>query len=443
MRIVATCCALVTVLGCGRRGYDVDPEASVLSGPTLFYSEGIGDLMTISHGVDGWSEPVQIGSAASLVGWMRTVRAASGEILVAVHAGDQLVVHRNAGGGWQVNLEVRTAATDPDRRPFDIGVEKLTGQPLLVYVEPAGALTARTRTGGAWSEPSPVPSPATGVIDWVELSARPGSDELTALVADENLTLSASVWDGEGWTINTQLADALRIREWQNFTGIYERVSGDYLALWGQLVPDLDGIAFATRQAGADSFSPTMTDSDVFRPVGMPRLASEPASDLVALAYVEYETNPGAAQDFVVATWTGSSWIDSLVVDSDIGGSGYEPNPGALPCAVSWIGTTATAIATYSNEDDGVIGLDFASWSPTSNWVVEPTATSVATGDEETSFVTMNNPDDDTLLLIMSDEAGFLRAKRFADSAWSDADGGGPLLGPLRVSGMPYGAIVP
>jgi hypothetical protein len=451
---------VILLTACGRVGYqaedatiiddasttdasntpDANSDAAMVTGPaptTLVYSEGIGDLVarTWNGGELGWSAPQAVGSDAGIVSWVVALSApTTAERMVAAFSTSGLSVYHAESNDWQSDLVQPLAVANPARRPFDLAYQQASGNAMLVYADNLGSLSYRTRTELGWSDPAPVTTP-TSEVEWVDLFSHPTSDEVTLLYADVDSVLTATVWDGSAWSTTQLLESSLRIRDWQNFAGAYESASGDFLAVWGRIASD--SMVWTTRSAAAQNFDPPTADSGVFRFFGTARFASKPGTDVIALSYLEHNSSGGADQDFLVATWASNGWLDRANLDSDIGGNGYEPNTGAMPTAVNWIGTSNTAVAVYP--DDPSTGLNVATWTTTTGWTREPTVVTMPATTDQVSYEAVSLPEDEALLLLYVDPSGLLWSKYFDGATWVDTEGGTPLGGPLsRLNGVAF-----
>jgi hypothetical protein len=195
---------------------------------------------------------------------------------------DHLAVHSDPGGGTELNLirwngtawstdwtSTAITSANADKRGFDVEYEANSGDALVVYSNNTDTPVYRTRSAGSWSGETPLPlndgagpnpDPNTGIVLWVELAARSGSNEITLAYVDANWDLVAMVWDGTQWLTASATLPALETDVTQSRTVptvvqnrpvdvAYEETTGDALIAWGR--HSITGFFYSTRAAGS------------------------------------------------------------------------------------------------------------------------------------------------------------------------------------------------
>lgn len=117
-------------------------------------------------------------------------------------SGSDLDILRLAGGTWSVEWS-STAITNANanKRGFDLAHEALTGRTVVVYSNNTSNPQFRMWDGTSWTGAASVfgTPPGTGVVLWVELVSRPGTDEIALTYVDSNNDLFGLIWDGAQW----------------------------------------------------------------------------------------------------------------------------------------------------------------------------------------------------------------------------------------------------
>ena len=93
------------------------------------------------------------------------------------------------GSAWSLDWNsVTIAPPQAGKRGFDITYEQNSGDAMVVYSNNTSTPRYRTRTAGIWSAETALPSaPLSGVVQWVQLAARPGTNEIGLAYSDANL----------------------------------------------------------------------------------------------------------------------------------------------------------------------------------------------------------------------------------------------------------------
>ncbi|MBW2526647.1 MAG: hypothetical protein JRI23_20865 [Deltaproteobacteria bacterium] len=340
----------------------------------LFYGSGDSDtprMRTWTAASDSWSAPEMTTAASSRIRWVVTPETLRWPVMLGVLSGEtttQLDLLRHDGSGWIVDWSVTDIdIANVNRRGFDIAYEDSSGDVMVVYSNDTGVPQYRTYESGAWSAEQPVLSDQKAEeVRWVELAARPGTDELALLYNDGAFDLTAVIWDGQGWGSKTVLETNLYETLWLSFAAAYETQSGDLVAFWARDESGALGFIWATRPAGGTFTSPVIAPAPLLQP-GPARLRPEPGTDRMALSYVEYTCGGQSCDDFIGAVWDGSGWTHATRIDPEIN-TPYHNYPGAIPVDVAWV-TGDELCSVYTELSTG---LDWAKWvSGGGAWVLQ------------------------------------------------------------------------
>lgn len=329
------------------------------------------------------------------------------------------------------------------QRGFDLALEQSSGEALFVYADDDASPLYRTFSNGRWSDDQEVYAalPSAGTVLWVELVARPGTDEIALVTLDDTETLSALVWDGDAWTdmgapmmLDTQSAE---LRESKAFDAAFEGLSGDLLVGWGHTTV-VDETRYMQRDGTTGVWSAQTQHNSTGACGAVYRLAADPTSDRIAAAIGEGTHGV----DVSGMIWGGDSWVDvagELVTNVPFA----DPTYGVVDqfdLSVGWLGTTGRAVVVLDR--NGAQGtLRWANWNPAANpglgWnnlIYTPTPVPVS-GMGTMAFAELRSvPGTNLLEALVVDDAGALFALRYNGSQWT-LEGGGPLATDLPASG--------
>ena len=312
-----------------------------------------------------------------------------------------------------------------DKRGFDFGFEQASSHGLLVQSNNTETPVFRTRIFGEWSDPMPLPlndgggaNPDTnsGVVLWVELIEKGGSDEISLLYADANSDLVVIVWNGSQWLTDTAttLSTAVKTNPISGFVhsrafdGAYESLSGDFLVTWGEE----DGRSFdwSARLDGETTFSAAVRVDSMPGLTHYCDLAAEPGSDRIAAGF--YDLGDGTER-LSLSTWDGGAWQDTVQIDAqilDVNDMGQSDSPGEL----AWLGSTGQAVCVYpDNESDT---LDWASWTSAGGWVLGADLAVPGKGEGESALL-RSFPNQDRVIAVFSGSNGGLYSATFDGTA--------------------------
>jgi hypothetical protein len=382
---------------------------------------------------------------------------ASGEELVATLAGTpsggRLDLLRWSGAAW--SRELRSVAITSDevsKRGFDLEYEALSGDVMMVYSVNTTTPVYRTRTNAGWSDETPLPlndgagpnpDVNTGLVHWVEVEPRPGTNEIAVAYSDSNRDLVVIVWDGTQWLPST--AHVLSTDLWTSDVGgvirnrafdiAYEGVTGGLIAAWSRSTSG--SIWYSRKGPGSSSYSTHAKIPSV--PNYQPNfidLGAEPGTSRVAVCGMDIESS-SQAERLALATWNGTAWVNGGAYDSAAANLA-NTSDGDFPCSVGWVGATGVAVCVYA--DSSTNTLDWANWVSGTGWVVQ-TDVAVA-GKDYTDSVRIAYNALGHLTALVSDATGKLWAMRYDGTSWTVTNGGASLeTGLSSVASVPFDAV--
>jgi hypothetical protein len=286
----------------------------------------------------------------------------------------------------------------------------------------------------------PKPDTNSGIIHWVELEARPGSDEIGLLYSDSNGDLVALIWDGDHWLEKSAITIETELKR-NNITGdvanrafdlAFESMSGDLLVAWGQQNQDQlwyqhwdasekEWVANALRETGFYTGHPHYID-----------LAADPLTDRVAAGL--FDLGDGTER-LGVGIWTGDTWTAKEELDNqtrDVNDSAI----GDMPGAVAWLAQAGVAVVVYADNQTGT--LDWARWEQSRGWILENDVAFAGKGFTESVQIQVVD-DDQRMVVLLSDDSLRLFATTYDGSSWQLSNSGDPLTNVLsNDDSMPF-----
>jgi hypothetical protein len=421
----------------------------------VFYGEIGPQLLERSWAFAGdvWSAPFNV-AAAKQVLWVtnKVSPATTGDEVAAVLTADTgglsiSALQRNGPVWTESWSHTSSVVTHADKRGFDVAYEASSGDLLFVYSADSATPVYRTRSGGSWSSQQslplndglgPNPDPNSGTVLWVELVARPGSDEIALLYADDNSALVAMVWSGSAWVTASATTLATNLKEnptshlvhQRAFDGAYETQTGDLVVAWG--VQGQAGFTSAFKPQGSSSWTSVANVALYTGLVEFVDLAGDPASDRIAGVFID-EGN--GTERLGLAMWEGSGWVDTKEGDSQIRDVNDQAF-GDFPAGVAWVGTTSTAVCVYPDNETGT--LDWALWTASAGWMLQADAPIPAKSYTE-SVALAAVPNQSAVMALVSDSNNKLHSALYSGGSWNVSNGGQPISGQLSsLASLPF-----
>jgi hypothetical protein len=332
------------------------------------------------------------------------------------------------------------ASSQAGKRGFDVAYEQGSGDALVVYSNNTNTPRYRTRTAGLWSAELALPiAPLSGIVQWVQLAARPGSSEIALAYSDANADLAVLVWSGTAWTTATSsvLEQNLKTNAVTGavsnraFDLAYEATTGELLVAWARL--GANGFRYTTKDAASSTWPASNQVSQALASVPhFVDLATEPGGNRIALVVCGL----GDGQERMgLATWTGNNWMDRDEVDSQITNAN-DTAVGDFPAAVAWLGTSGTAICVYADDQAGT--LDWVQWTSNGGWVAQSDFAMPGKGITESvelqTFASGNR-----VMLLLSDSNSDLFGLWTDGLSWNTTNGGLALTTSLSsINSVPF-----
>ena len=233
------------------------------------------------------------------------------------------------------------------RRAFDVTHESISGNAIVVYGNNTNNPVFRVYHSGTWTAAADVLSSSSAdVVEWVQLTSRPGSDEVALVFADNSNHLHAIIWNGSSWDQSSysRLSTSLQTRATQAFNARFESLTGDLLVAWG--LSGTSGVTYNTySHDGTWGSNATViyTSDEIPNAIMM---EADPNSDRIGLIH------DASSNDLESIIWLGSSWSEGKELDNGMGNT----DEGDKRVAFAWVGATGKAVFMYDDNDlEGLI----------------------------------------------------------------------------------------
>ncbi|MHB0977671.1 MAG: cytochrome c3 family protein [Candidatus Aquicultorales bacterium] len=340
--------------------------------------------------------------------------------------GSRLYVQRWNGSTWINEWNVGTAASAlASRRSYDIAYEESSGDAVLVYSDGTKDPKYRVYDAGtqSWSAQQVITSNRTsGSVWWVELEARPNSQEIALAWEDGNGDLNAYIWNGSSWgtepgsTLENNVAYAASAGDSKAFDLAYEN-NGDLLLVFGWNNNTNNRLAARYVVKPADAGWGTVQDFATWADEAtVVDLAAEPGGNRIIAVTADSKT-----QDLQYGVWTGTGWTNLVQNgDTSMNNGGWQQ----MPIQAGWAltGGVAKAIIVYNDVDSGVINWkswNGATWINETDWRVSPSNL----GNSRAIEID-RQPGENKLMVTVQDVSQDIWAKTYDGSSWVDTEGG-------------------
>ena len=211
-------------------------------------------------------------------------------------------------------------------------------------------------------------SASLGQLRIVDAAEAPSRDEIIAIGVDTIGLLRGEMWDGTSWTILPFALPPSLDNTAQNFDVAYESNSGNAVLVWDNVSGGTASVSYRVWDGISWSAEATITAPDAGIATEL-RLAANPNSDEMVLIVSDDNTDEWAA------VWDGSSWGNTVVLDTATTGNRNE-------IAVSFESQSGNAMVIYDGIDN-YNDLNYQTWDGTA-WSGPQTLTLPFNGAAET-----------------------------------------------------------
>ncbi len=410
----------------------------------FYYGEGVASearLRTWADTTSQWAAEAKAPATGTGIRWTINAFAPTNsfERLVGVLSDDgtatDLDLLRWDGASWSTDWSSNgIARVDVDKRGFDLAYEDSSGDALAVYSNGTKTPVFRTLSAGVWSAEQPLPindgagplpDPNSGVVYWIELAPRRGSNEIALAYADANADLVALTWSGTSWstatvsTLTTTLAinGLSHVVHNRAFDLAYETTSGQLVVAWGNETGA--GFWFSRKPAGSNLWT---TKQHIVAQNGIADfvdLEAEPVGNRIAAGFFDMS----GTERLGLAVWDGTNWLNAGEYDSQTRDVNHTAQ-GDMPGAVGWVGTSGVAVCVYS--DNAPARIDWKRWTAAGGWTNQTHVGVSGKGFTESvalhTFRTQSK-----LMVVVSGSNSNLYAATYNGTAWTMTNGAQPL----------------
>ena len=305
------------------------------------------------------------------------------------------------GSSWGSVTQIATdigTLTASSIRPIDLAYEQSSGDLLIVYSRGDDEeMYYRTWNGTSLSSASDLEF-EDDYQNWMQLTPRPGTDQIMLLMLEDDDDLHACLWSGSSWGSTTQIeADAIYTTD-EPFGFAWESSSGHGLAVFNDNAASTPGY----RTWDGASWSGEMNLPSVGADPTHIEMASDPSSDEIICAVVD------DTRDLNVVVWNGSSWGS---VTSCTTGMEHYTNP---QCDVAYELDGNDALLVYT--ESGYTTARYRTWNG-SSWSGEFTGTYV--GQHQDFFVLAPSADAGEMFVASRDGYDDVNAYEWSGSSMS------------------------
>ena len=280
-------------------------------------------------------------------------------------------VYNSTAAAWGAQLEVSTDVLNSNSRAFDIAIEDISGEALIVYENLSTADTVisyRIWNGSRYSDQNTL---VTGLpssqIRWVSLTPRRGSDDIMLLIHDNAADLHAFPWNGTAFDTpakNMTLSTATGSNLVPHFAFAWEESSGQGLAVYAGGT----NLVYRTYSPTAPHWSTEATIA-LGNALSATRLCSDPTSDYIGIIVQD------GGNDVNVRMWDGTQILASPPTE-DIDTEPSGANNVNLDCA--WYNSNT---ALFGFIDLSSLSVDYFNFTKTNTWSISDLTIAPTTGN--------------------------------------------------------------
>jgi len=321
---------------------------------------------------------------------------------------------------WSGYIELEGSANNDDTQNFDVECEDSSGECLVVY-DDSGTDNQQIayrvyNNSGLNAEEILTIGSAAGLADWIRLYSKNNSDEIMLVMADDNLAISAILWNGTSNSFKSTAQVITLVAPLLNrksFDFAWEGSSGEGLLAFGNTTDGLFGFTYINYawtnigllyNNGAQAYTIHMCGSNP--------LMGGTNHDYIGIMIVDQDS------DLTGGVWNGTA-IEAGQPTEDASTEGVIPTEN-IQCM--W-GTTSKNQAVFIWVNNGALtpfggtytigtGWSFADWNAGSS-------TGMTTWQDDVDDLhLLPNPVSDEMFIIGQDLAEDIECMRWTGSAW-------------------------
>ncbi|HLC19388.1 MAG TPA: Ig-like domain-containing protein [Candidatus Nanoarchaeia archaeon] len=304
----------------------------------------------------------------------------------------------NSTQQWGNLLEVSTDVSNSAFRAFDIAIEDVSGDVLVVYENSSAAtnngVAYRIWNGTSFSsEYSITTLLANSPLRWIQLTPRAGSNDIMALFHNNAGDLYAALWNGTNFEVelNLTLSTSTASNTEEHFAFAWEQGNQGLVAYGAG-----NDFVYRTFSLTAPYWSNEATIA-LGNALHSVRLCSESSSDYIGIIMQD------GGNDVNVRMWDGTQILASAPTED------AQTEPGGadttnIDCV--WLNSST---ALFSFVDFNALEADYFNFTKTNSWSTSDLAATATTmsfaSDDIASLRMKKHPVTDQILLVASDIA--------------------------------------
>ena len=302
----------------------------------------------------------------------------------------------NSSRNWTNLLEVSTNVPDAATRGFDIAVEDISGDVLIVYENDTTInriLHFRIWNGSNYSAEQTLNTNISGAVNWVKLVPKMGSDEIMLLAHNSTITLWAIMWNGTDFVpaSNRTISTATASGTTQHFEFAWEHNSGDGLLVYG--------VGTNLHFRNYTRATTTWSDAEIFvagQAITGARLCSDLTSDYIGVIFED------SGADINVRMWNGTDFLASPPTEDNAAEINAANNVN-VDCAWNPSGT----VAKFGYIDANLLQVSHFNFTKPNNWstttLVGAPETVIFAADDIGSMRFTPHPTTDEIMIVVED----------------------------------------
>jgi hypothetical protein len=318
----------------------------------------------------------------------------------------------NATRNWTNLVEVSIDVPNSATRAFDIGIEEISGNALIVYENSSVSdqrLKYRIWNGSAYSAEQTLNTNISGGINWVKLVPKTNSNHIMLLAHNTTTGLWAILWNGTNFVSSTNqtLSRTTTTAVKEAFDFAWESSSGDGIVFYAEGT----NVIHRNYTAATGIWSGTELISNAPKTSNAIRVCADPTSDYIGLTYSDTNSDANAR------VWNGTRILPTPPT-SDGSAEATGTNNDNQGCVWKKDGTKAMFLSVNQN----ALSLQYTNFTKPNTW----TPTSLGSGISTVNFASddiegmriTEHPTTDEFMVLAEDLLEDLTAIRWNGTAF-------------------------
>ena len=224
-------------------------------------------------------------------------------------------IYSASSSSWANRTLITSTVNNLTTNGIAVGYESMSGDAMVVSCSTGSNPVYRFWNGSSWSATSTITVGSVADCNYLEISSDPASDEMILVIRDTGVQYQALVWDGSAWTGNQVIGSGQVGQQNRAAIAVKYESSGDQ-AIIAVTNAANNNIIYTTWNGTSFTTNTTQAIGNDFEFAG---IASDPASDNIALCYIDEDADIG------VLRWNGGVW--STFFELEIAGNSQAARP--------------------------------------------------------------------------------------------------------------------